>query len=128
MNHLTDQKILYVLSQEPRLTSQQLNRVVFPDETSMTSYQRLMKALNRMEKQKLVRKKPRALGESYFWYLPGTSAPNKFSYEHDEACGDLYVALRPQLQEWRHEEQSKGLRYDRKGKLFDTDFYFEVDR
>lgn len=91
-----------------------------------------MKALERLEKKKAVKKIHRALKEgeklkvTALWFLKDTFTP-RGNWEHLNSCAELFVSLFPIIEKWDWEVQGK-FRPDRIAAIGGKKFYFEVDR
>jgi hypothetical protein len=102
-----------------------------------------MKSLKRLETSGLLKSKSYGLGKEKFWFLaksklvtelgytPPKGEIHTYKYEHEKDCADVFVslALSDSLLEWEGEgDQKIGLRYDRKFRVDDRQFYLEVER
>jgi hypothetical protein len=84
--------------------------------------------LVRLEKEKLIKRKPFSVGIADWFMLPKTPAKNQFHYLHDVGCADIFSRLYPEMEAWSYEPQVGNTRSDRGMKLKDKVVYFEVDR
>jgi hypothetical protein len=102
-----------------------------------------MKSLKRLERDGQLKSKSYGLAKDKLWFLVkhkavlelGYTAPKSeihaYKYDHEKDCADVFVslALSDSLLEWEGEgDQKIGLRYDRKFRVDDRQFYLEVER
>lgn len=102
-----------------------------------------MKSLKRLEASGLLKSKSYGLAKDKLWHLskhrvikdlgytPPTGEIHAYKYDHEKACADVFVSLvlSDTLLEWEGEgDQKIGLRYDRKFKVDERQFYLEVER
>lgn len=137
-------RILNALNLEKHLTGHQLARLLYPAEYQRNvknkAYQRVMKTLKSLQNDGLLKSKSYGLGVDMLWCLRkhkllsefGIDYPrfeiHRFKYEHEKACGDVFVslALTNQLFEWTGEgDQKSGFRHDRKFALQGLPWYLE---
>jgi hypothetical protein len=132
---------------EKHLTGKQLARLLYPqefvNEVKNPAYQRVMKSLKRLEASGLLKSKSYGLAKDKLWFLakhkvvlelgytPPKGEIHAYKYDHEKDCADVFVslALSDSLLEWEGEgDQKMGLRYDRKFRVDDRQFYLEVER
>ena len=129
MSDLKD-KILYALSEQPNLTTEQIVKLT---DAKLDTAQKILK---RMWEKKLV--VPKALpnsrlsGRMYSWRRTDlkTEALREQNYKHDLKINDIYVALRKAgiPMEWEPKSDQKGgFRFDARLSAFGKTFYFEVE-
>jgi Replication-relaxation len=137
-------RILNALNLEKHLTGHQLARLLYPHEYERNvknkAYQRVMKTLKALQNDGLLKSKSYGLGVDMLWCLRkhkilaelGLDYPrfevHRFKYEHEKACGDVFVslALSNQLYEWEGEgDQKSGFRHDRKFSMLGATWYLE---
>jgi hypothetical protein len=102
-----------------------------------------MKSLKRLEVSGLLKSKSYGLAKEKLWFLvkhkavsdlgytPPKAEIHAYKYDHEKDCADVFVslALSDSLLEWEGEgDQKIGLRYDRKFRVDDRQFYLEVER
>ena len=85
-----------------------------------------MKALERLEDKKEIKKIFRGMGESALWFLKDAPVP-RGNFKHLNSCSDLFVSLFPMIESWEWERQGKN-RPDRIAILGGNKVYFEIDR
>src|SRR5258708_3008651 len=136
------ERIFKALHLEKHLTGKQLARLLYPEEYGTDKpYQRVMKSLKRLKVNGLLKSKSYGLGKEKLWFLTkskviselGYSPPkgeiHAYKYDHEKDCAEVFVslALSDSLLEWEGEgDQKIGLRYDRKFRVDDRQFYLEV--
>ena len=141
------ERIFKALHLEKHLTGKQLARLLYPqefvNEVKNPAYQRVMKSLKRLEANGLLKSKSYGLAKDKLWFLakhkvvlelgytPPKGEIHAYKYDHEKDCADVFVslALSDSLLEWESEgDQKIGLRYDRKFRVDDRQFYLEVER
>ena len=142
----TEEKILHHLSRHPRLTAEQLARVVtdnlkvhmkggkeYPNNLSNVT-----EILKRMASKRDGRGKPKPvlvkaqakknLNEPWLWMLPATEKIRDGKYYHELAKGDLYVAYARRCDDWQAEKSFGDLVTDCSMTYRGISVHFEVDR
>jgi hypothetical protein len=67
---------------------------------------------------------------SYFWRLKNSKGLNEWTYRHEKACADIYVALKSLNEDFiwiNKDDGAKGFRFDRAFKIFDRQFFLELE-
>jgi hypothetical protein len=142
--HDNYKRILFSLDLEKHLTTRQLARLLFPEEYQTNQrrvYDRLVKNLQSLKKENLLKSKDYGLGKENLWSLkphpivkemgfsPPRSDIHTFKYEHEKACADVFVTLinTGNLVSWEaHKKIGRGIIPDRIAEL-DTTVYIEVE-
>lgn len=118
------EKLLSLLAEEPNLTTEQLQSL------TGTKLNTVQKALNQLKKKNLVVSNQLGMWTSYFWRLKSSKGLNEWTYRHEKACADVYVALKNLGEDFiwiSKDDGAKGFRFDRAFKIFDRQFFLELE-
>src|ERR1043166_5500459 len=140
--HPAYERILKALNLEKHLTTRQLARLLYPDEYQKNQrkvYDRLVKNLAYLKKENLLKSKDYGLGKENLWSIKRhplnkeqgySPAPDihTFKYEHEKACGDVFVslALTGKLYSWQAHKRIGRVIPDRIAEMEDM-IYIEVE-